>query len=826
MPITIPAQLQKPEFRFVLLEKQGKKPCERNWTTSSNYQFDDKKLLKHIEDGNNYGIVCGFGNLVIIDCDKEELERTIKEILPSTFYVRSGRGGLHAYYICKDIEKTIRLEDNKNNEHFGDIQYIGTQVLGPTSVHPNGNSYKIENNSEITEIKAEDIRFALRKFMAEEDMDEEEKKLIEDFPIDIKQVISLENLKQRGDEFQGTHPLHGSTTGMNFCVNIKKNVWHCFRHDSGGGPLSWLALKNGLISCEKCTKNALKGKIFKNVLEIAVKDGLIPEIAIDENKPKLILPHEGKLISYFATELGTFFSDKNVLFYRPVEDCVVKMGLAYINKKKEQKIMGFQEVKKNMLVSIVERYFNTGYRKYDKQTNEEYFTKSSMSQNIAEIVLASEQFKEKLPVIEKILNIPFPMIIDNKITFAKPGYDPEMLSWSPKNMPDIIENMELEEAKNILCEVFKEFCFKSKVEQKQINQDEINAIAALLTPFCRFLYSRETCRTPIFFYIANRERAGKDYCAGITGIIYEEAAIDDPAIVTEKQVNDEEFRKKILSTLKLGKMRIHSANNKGYINSSALEAIATSENWKDRELGHNKLLTLPNTLEISLSANTGVKYTPDLSNRSIFINLLLAEEDPNKRSFEKPDLHEWVKNNRKLIISALYALVKNWWEKGMPNGKEQFSSYPEWARVVGGIMESAGYSTPCIKNDESSRIGGDTETTDMSKLYELCYEKWPDMWILKNEIIKEIKSNDDFKELFSWLNWDYEAKSAEIKFGLLIKKYVGRIFNNITLWEIDNPKASRRKYSFSKKDMRKTLINYTKKTDDKYGINDFIQQQI
>jgi len=70
-------------------------------------------------------------------------------------------------------------------------------------------------------------------------------------------------------EFQGAHPVHGSTTGFNFAVNVKENCWHCFRCNSGGGVLSWLAVREGIIPCDKAQKNALKGEKFKRVLEIA-----------------------------------------------------------------------------------------------------------------------------------------------------------------------------------------------------------------------------------------------------------------------------------------------------------------------------------------------------------------------------------------------------------------------------------------------------------------------------------------------------------------------------------------------------------------------------
>ena len=56
------------------------------------------------------------------------------------------------------------------------------------------------------------------------------------------------------DDWQGPHPDHGGTStadaeSSNFNVAPGKNVWHCFAHGSGGGPLSLVAVVAGMVSC-------------------------------------------------------------------------------------------------------------------------------------------------------------------------------------------------------------------------------------------------------------------------------------------------------------------------------------------------------------------------------------------------------------------------------------------------------------------------------------------------------------------------------------------------------------------------------------------------
>ena len=49
MTIEIPIQFRKREFRFVLLDRESKRPIEKDWQNTNNYEFDNPKLLKHLE---------------------------------------------------------------------------------------------------------------------------------------------------------------------------------------------------------------------------------------------------------------------------------------------------------------------------------------------------------------------------------------------------------------------------------------------------------------------------------------------------------------------------------------------------------------------------------------------------------------------------------------------------------------------------------------------------------------------------------------------------------------------------------------------------------
>ncbi len=79
-----------------------------------------------------------------------------------------------------------------------------------------------------------------------------------DIDLNILQEVPLSGLHKQGEEYYGAHPVHGSETGRNFWVNPTRGVWHCFRHGTGGGPLSWVGVEAGInLSVPKEYKEAV-----------------------------------------------------------------------------------------------------------------------------------------------------------------------------------------------------------------------------------------------------------------------------------------------------------------------------------------------------------------------------------------------------------------------------------------------------------------------------------------------------------------------------------------------------------------------------------------
>lgn len=516
-------------------------------------------------------------------------------------------------------------------------------------------------------------------------------------------------------------------------------------------------------------------------------------------KPEIKLPGLNRLHSEFIKDLSEELKKTNDLFFRPDSKEIVEIGKIVLDNEKE--ITGFVSMKPARFITCLEKHVVPVLSVKNKKTDEWELKSKSISNDLAGITLSSEILQTALPKINRIFTTQIPIIYKGELTFPCKGYDKRFNSWLPTNAPEIINpEMSLEEAKETLKKIYQGFCFET-------TQDYHNAISALLTPFLRGLYPRFNARTPVWFYIANRERAGKDYCAGITGLVYEGTNLEESPICNGEKNGgtSEELRKKFMAALLAGRKRMHFSNNKGYIDNAVFESIVTAEKYTDRILGRSENADFENEIEFSLSGNVGVTFTPDFANRCRFIRLFLDIENANERQFDIPDLHGYILENRGLILSALYALVRNWIEKGKPGGTKPFASFYNWANVCGGIMESAGYMNPCEIDKELRTVAGDYETQEMKLLFECCYKQYGDNSITKSAMISVIKEEG----LFDWLDLE-NNKGHQTQFGLLLKKFIGRLLSEIRL-TVNNPTArpSRWEFKFSKGDKINTLVDFS-----------------
>lgn len=285
----IPEQLHG--WRFILLTGNSKIPIAemKGWPKdreNRTFTYSDRRLQAHIEAHGNYGVITDTDRFVVA-ADTKDVEATIEKNLPRTFTVQSPRHKTKHFYFYGKLSKPILCKPTTEGDPCADIKTGNAYVLGPGDTFETYGEYRISDNEPIATITEEQLIAAIDEFILPQKkttflnatMEKHNEAL--EFPI-TKILPNLEALTQNGEELFGPHPLHGSTTGANFHVNMEENVWHCFRagHDSGGGPLELFAVMNGLIKCEDCHKGALRGDLFKKTVLLAKEKGLIKDLPL------------------------------------------------------------------------------------------------------------------------------------------------------------------------------------------------------------------------------------------------------------------------------------------------------------------------------------------------------------------------------------------------------------------------------------------------------------------------------------------------------------------------------------------------------------------
>jgi len=241
----IPSKLRIEGIRFVLIEPKGKKPFQKDWT-NKNISWDNEELNNHLQKGGNYGVMGGGEKkLLIVDFDNEKVQEEVIKKLPKTFTVKTGSGLLHKYFLS-DNSESFKIFDEKLNT-LADVQGDGKQVVGPGSVHPNGNNYSIVDNETISFIDYAELKAILMPY------DKKPKKRIKvventntdfdnEFGDEIKSRISMPSLlSDLGIDITKNPtncPFHASDKGK--CLGFTDETAHCFHCDDSWNIFSMI----------------------------------------------------------------------------------------------------------------------------------------------------------------------------------------------------------------------------------------------------------------------------------------------------------------------------------------------------------------------------------------------------------------------------------------------------------------------------------------------------------------------------------------------------------------------------------------------------------
>ena len=473
-------------------------------------------------------------------------------------------------------------------------------------------------------------------------------------------------------------------------------------------------------------------------------DGVAPMTTTKDGRIWVHLPGKNRLISQFASNMGEALAGTELYNRQGIPFTV------------EPTTRNFKEMAAQGFRSWVEQYVVCCQLETPEDGPPSRLRKS-MSVTDAGAVLASHQFLGRLRSIRNLNQVRLPVRRKSgKIELLPVGFDAESNTFTFETLGlDYPKVMALDEAKVILGGLFQEFCFPDDG-----GRSHSVAIAGMMTLFA-FGLLPEGALVPCFIVMANAEGAGKTLLVKVQVV-----PVFGNFIACSKPANEEEMRKFLLSAVMEGRPCIVFDNIKDHLDSASLEGFLTSRTWSDRILGSSKTFTGDKNTVVFATGNA-CTVSPDMRRRSLFVELFMKEERAEERRFNRTMDVSYLLQNRAQILCALWSIVQHWDANGRPASALSHSSFPEWANIIAGIVECAGYTSPIT----APRIdcAADQEGNDMRRLVDALPAETPQRVFTFQQFVEYARQVGAFENIIG-SEGDLDRK-LKTTFSRVLKRY-------------------------------------------------------
>jgi hypothetical protein len=372
-----------------------------------------------------------------------------------------------------------------------------------------------------------------------------------------------------------------------------------------------------------------------------------------------------------------------------------------------------------------------------------------------------------LPLLTRLVDVP--VISRNGEVIGDPGYDRRsQVFYNPSpdltvaHVPRRPKRADVRRARDLLLDdLLGDFPFKG-------DADRAHAFCLCLEPFVRELIPvNET--TPLYAVDAPTPGTGK----GLLTRAVSRVAVGGEATLMMPGQDDDEWRKRITSTLLQAPQVVLLDNLSATLDSGSFSALLTTPAWTDRQLGFSRNVTLPNRTTWVVSGNN-ISMSTELTRRTVRIVLDSGEEHPEDRpatTFRHPQLLRWATDERGDLIWAALVLARYWVVKGKPPGKETIGSFEGWAEVMGGILNLAGVEG-LLTNRVEQREQAGSERESMTAFLAGWHERHGG---------SRMKATEVAPEVWRLVAIDPFHDKAAVAMGYKLKQYADRPFNGLVL---------------------------------------------
>jgi hypothetical protein len=314
----------------------------------------------------------------------------------------------------------------------------------------------------------------------------------------------------------------------------------------------------------------------------------------------------------------------------------------------------------------------------------------------------------------------------------------------------------------LLNELVVDFPFASEA-------DRTHAMGAMTLPLVREMI---VGNTPLHLIEAPSPGTGKSLLADIITI---PVTGRSAPIMTEAH-HEEEWRKRLTASLSEAPTFLMIDNIRQKLDSAALSAALTTQTWSDRILGRSEVITLPVKCTWLASGNNPI-LTTEMARRTVRIRLDSEHSRPWQRTeFKHANLRQWTLSNRNKILWCLLIMVQNWIALGCPQSSQTLGNYEQWANVIGGILENAGFEG-FLDNLDEMYDAADEETRE--------WEEFTNLWWNEHRSnavgIRELFFLADDFDLMLPFRGAGNENSQKTRLGRALSQNAGRKFGPFTI---------------------------------------------
>lgn len=340
--------------------------------------------------------------------------------------------------------------------------------------------------------------------------------------------------------------------------------------------------------------------------------------------------------------------------------------------------------------------------KFDKEGNA---VRATLDVTDAQSVLQAGSFLRNVRPVVGLNHVRLPVMRKSGIELLPWGYDKESEIYTVPGGLEYDEVLDIGVAKGWIQRYFGSFPF---LDERSMGVQ----VAAFLSLYVRHLMPGGLRKG--FLWRANKPDSGKSIAAkaGLYPVMGHAAAA--------KMKKQEDLDKELEAFLRDGAPYIFLDNVYGGLQSATLDQLLTSKQSTFRNLGTGQVSVVDNKAQLLVTGNN-LEANEDAARRFLLVDLFEAG-DPQEREVEallEDELmgsDEW----RGEALAAMYAIVREWEKAGRPAGPTIDRTFPDFSRVLGGLVTCVGYADPMVRPE--SEMSLNPERADWRRLLEAVVE--------------------------------------------------------------------------------------------------------